>query len=214
MKPLARFAPLALLACLAPGGASALGLAYGGGGALNFSPVTFDGTYSSAASQVTSQVSATSLQFFDATYVMVQVGYVLNRGSTEPTAASTTTAFAAVLTGLSLGVSAKLPIRIGPVAVFPIVGAEYVLNLSYTDDKGDDLKASLSGPAAALNELWLKGGVGVDVFLGDLFLRPVVMGGFKPFGAATVTSTHPTGSITLGFGSYTIDVYVLFGYRF
>jgi hypothetical protein len=214
VRRLVRSALLLLLSCLAPAGACALDFAYGGGGSLNFSPVTFSGTYSSTPSQVTSPVSATSLQFFDATYVVVQLGYFLNRGSTEPSAVSTDTAFAAVLTGLSLGISAKLPIRLGPVEVFPIVGAEYVLNLSYTDDKGNDLKAALSGPASSLNELWLKGGLGVDIFLGNLFLRPVVMGGFKPLGAAAVSSTHPTGSITLGLGSYTVDVYVLFGYRF
>lgn len=210
MKRLALIPLLILL----PAGAFSLGLAYGGGGCLNFSPVTFNGTYSGTSSQVTSEVSATTLQFFDATYVVLQLGYFLNRGSTEPTATSTTTAFAAVLTGLSLGLSAKYPFLLGPVAVFPIVGVQYVLNLSYTDDKGDDLKATLSAPASSLNELWVKGGIGVDVFLGNLFLRPVIMGGFKPFGATAVTSTHPTGSLSLGPSSYTIDFYILFGYRF
>jgi len=214
VKPLALFFLLLLAPGAPPASAAPLGLAYGGGGSISFSPVSFNGTYSSATSQVTSQVSSTSIQFFDATYAFVQVGYFLNRGSTEPTSAPTATEFAAVLTGLSFEVCLKLPIRIGPVSVFPVVGAEYALNLSYTDDKGDDLKASASPGTAALNELWLKGGVGVDIFLGDLFMRPMVMGGFNPFGAAAVTSTHPTGSLTLGFGSYTIDVYLLFGYRF
>jgi hypothetical protein len=138
----------------------------------------------------------------------------VNRGSTEPTAASTTNAFAAVLTGLSLGVYAKYPFTLGPVAIFPIVGVEYVLNLTWMDDKGYDLRAGLSTPASSLNELWLKGGVGVDVFLGDLFVRPQVMGGLKPLGAASVSASHPTGSLALAFSSYTIDVVVLFGYRF
>jgi len=209
---------LALFLVLLPAFAFGLGFAYGGGGSLNFSPVSFNGTYtgtySSATSQVTSQASATSLQFFDATYVVLQLGYFLNRGSTEPTAASTDTAFAAVLTGLSVGLAAKYPFTFGPVAFFPIVGLEYVLNLSYVDDKGNDMKAKLSAPASSLNELWVKGGVGVDVFLGDLFFRPMVLGGFKPFGTTTVTSTYPKASLTLGIGWYTIDVYVLFGYRF
>jgi len=221
VKPLALPACLMLLWMVLPPGASGLGLAYGGGGSLNFSPVTFSGVYgistsnpSGSASQVTSEVSATSMQFLDATYVVFQLGLALNRGSTEPTAASTTNAFAAVLTGLSLGVSAKYPFTIGPVAVFPIVGIEYVLNLTFADDKGDDLKAGLSGPASSLNELWVKGGVGVDVFLGDVFVRPMVLGGFKPFGAASVTAAHPTGSLALAFSSYTIDACILFGYRF
>jgi hypothetical protein len=214
VKRLALAAVVLLLRAVLPPAMPGLGLAYGGGGSINFSPVTFDGTYNSAASRVTSQVSATTLQFFDATYVVFQLGLVLNRGSTEPTAASTTNAFAAVLTGLSLGVSAKYPFTIGPVAVFPIVGVEYVLNLTFADDKGNDLKAGLSGAASSVNELWVKGGIGVDVFLGDLFVRPMVMGGFKPFGAASVTAIHPTGSLALAFSSYTIDACILFGYRF
>ena len=214
MKTFARAAVLLLASCFAPAGAGALGLSYGGGGSLNFSPVTFNGTYGSTQSQVTSQVSSTSIQFFDATWFMVQVGYVLNRGSTEPTSAPTSTAFAAVLTGLSLGISAKLPIRIGPVEVFPILGVEYVLNLTYTDDKGDDLRAALSVPASSLDELWLKGGLGIDVLLGGLFVRPMLVAGYKPRGAPPVTATPAAGSLTLSPAVYTIDVYVLFGYRF
>jgi hypothetical protein len=221
VKRLVRAAALALLWTVLAPRVSGLGLAYGGGGALHFSPMTFSGVYgigtgnppSGTVSQVTSQVSAASLQFFDATYVLFQLGLLLDRGSTEPGAASTTNNFAATLTGLSLGVCAKYPFMLGPVTIFPVVGVEYVLNLTFADDKGDDLRAGLSSPGSSLNELWLKGGLGMDVFLGDLFVRPMVMGGFKPFGAASVSTTHPTGSLALSFSSYTIDVFVLFGYR-
>ncbi len=216
MKPLALAAVLLLASLAAPLSTGALGLSYGGGGSLNFSPVTFSGVYGGTPSQVTSQASATAVQFFDATYIMVQVGYFLNRGSTEPTSAitPTTSGFAAMLTGLSLGLAARLPIRIGPVEVFPLIGVEYVLNLSYTDDRGDDLRATLSASTAFLDELWLKGGLGVDVLLGSLFLRPMVVAGYKPFGAATVTSAPSSGTLTLAYSAYTIDVYLLFGYRF
>jgi hypothetical protein len=198
--------------------AFSLGFSYGGGTSLAFSPVTFNGTYSGTASQVTSFVSLTALQFFDATYVQVQIGYSLNRGSTEPAAASTTTGFAALLTGLSFGVAVKYPFVIGPVAIFPFVGAEYKLNLTYTDDKGDDLKSGLSGSPSALNELWLKGGVGVDVYFGSLFLRPVVLVGFMPFtlgGAPTLSSTDPNGiwSISLDRGVFSVELDLLFGCR-
>ena len=214
MKLLVQRAVLLLACALAPSGAGALGLSYGGGLVLGFSPVTFSGVYSGTDSQVTSKVSSTAVQFFDATYAMVQVGYFLDRGSTEPGSSSTTTGFAAVLTGLSLGISIKLPIRIGPIEVFPIAGVAYVLNLTYADDKGDDLKASLAAPGWSLGELWLKGGIGVDIFLGGGFVRPMVMAGFKPYAVTAVGSTHPTGSIAVALGTYTIDACVLFGYRF
>jgi hypothetical protein len=194
-----------------------LGFSYGGGTAFDFSPVTFNGIYSGTQSQVTSSVSLTTTQFFDATYVLVQLGYSLNRGSTEPAAASTTTGFAALLTGLSFGVAVKYPFVLGPVTIFPLVGAEYKLNLSYSDDKGDDLKSGLSGPGSALNELWVKGGVGADLFPGSLFLRPVLLVGFMPFnlgGVPTLSSTQPTGSVTLDRGIYTVEFDLLFGVRF
>jgi hypothetical protein len=110
----------------------------------------------------------------------------------------------------------KYPIVIGPVAVFPIISAEYRLNLTYSDDKGDDLKAGLGSSSSGLNELWVKGGVGVDVYFGSLFLRPLVMVGFMPFnpgGATTLSSTHPTGTISLDRGSLAVDVRLLFGCR-
>jgi len=125
---------LGLAGLLTTAAAFGLGFSYGGGGSFNISPVMFNGTYSASTSEVTSQVSVTSRQFFDATYVLLEIGYALNRGSTEPTAASTSTSFAAVLTGLSVGASVKYPFELGPVAIFPIAGVEYVRNLTYTDD--------------------------------------------------------------------------------
>jgi hypothetical protein len=199
-------------------GAFGLGFAYGGGTSLEFSPVTFNGTYSGTASQVTSPVSLTTKQFFDATYILLQFGYALNRGSTEPATGSTTNAFAAVLTALSFGVAAKYPFVVGPaITIFPLLGAEYKLNLTYTDDKGDDLKAGLGGSGSALDELWVKGGVGLDILPGRLFLRPLLLVGFMPLnlgGVPTLSSTQPTGFITLDRGDFTFEFDLLIGCRF
>ena len=214
---IARLIP-GLAALLVATHAFGLGFAYGGGGSFNISPVTFNGTYSAVTSlPVTSEVSLTARQFFDATYVMVEVGYAINRGSTEPTAVSTSTAFAAVLTGFSVGASVKYPFELGPVAIFPIAGVEYVRNLSYTDDKGNDLKATLAGPSSALDELWLKAGAGIDVYLGPIFLRPLVEAGFNPLSpglSTTWTSTHATGTLTIGTGSFVVQISLLVGVRF
>jgi hypothetical protein len=204
-----------LFACTT--GAFGLGLSYGGGGAMVFSPVTFNGTYSGSSSQVTSIVSLAAMQFLDATYVQLDIGYALNRGSTEPTAASTTTGFAALLTGLSFGVSLKYPFVIGPVAIFPIIGAEYIINLAYSDDKSDDLKAGLAGPGSALDELWVKAGIGVDVYFGNLFVRPVILAGIMPLnpnGTAVLSSTQPTGTISVTRGGLSVELHILFGCRF
>jgi hypothetical protein len=209
MKTVLFFSCLFISVC----GAFGLGFSYGGGGALVFSPVTFNGSYGGTSSSVTSGVSVTSMQFLDANYVEISIGYSVNRGSTEPTAASTTTGFAVVLTGVSFGAAVKYPIVIGPVAIFPIIGAEYRLNLTWTDDKSDDLKAGLGGSSSALDELWVKGGLGVDVNFGSLFLRPIVMVGYMPGSPGSVTSTHPTGTISFSRGSLAVDVRLLFGCR-
>ena len=209
--------PLILWMLGTAAGVFGLGFSYGGGTSLDFSPVTFDGTYAGTESRVTSFVSLTAMQFFDAKYVLLHIGYTLNRGSTEPAATSTTTGFAALLTGLSFGVAVKYPFVIGPVDVFPLIGAEYKLNLTYTDDKDDDLKSGLGGSRSALDELWVKGGVGVDVYFGNFFLRPILLVGFMPFnlgGASTLSSIHPTGSISLGRGVFTVDLNLLLGCRF
>jgi len=209
-----RCSVMAAVLCLPACAVGALGFSYGGGLALNFSPVTFNGTYSGTTSQVTSQAASTSVQFLDATYAVLQIGYFLNRGSTQPASADVPNPFSAVLTGLSLGVAAKLPIRIGPVEVFPILGVEYVLNLTYADDKGDDLKSTLSTSQWDLSELWLKGGVGVDILFGSLFVRPMVVAGVKPYAVSTMDSTHPTGSVSLTLGYWKVDAVILFGCRF
>jgi hypothetical protein len=157
------------------------------------------------------------MQFFDATWFELHVGYTLVRGSTEPAAVSTTTGFAAIVQGLTFGASVKYPFDLGPVAIFPIVGIDYTLNLGYSDDKGDDLKGGIAGPQSALDELWVRAGLGVDVNFGRLFLRPVLSAGFMPLnlgGVPTVTSTHPTGSITLDRGAFSVDLNLLFGVRF
>jgi hypothetical protein len=211
-----RLLPFFLLLCGSAAGAFGLDLSYGGGALIHFSPGTFRGTYSGTDSQVTNLVTLTTLQFIDATYVELHVGYTLMRGSTEPAAASTTTAFAVMLTGLSFGGAVKYPFMIGPVVIFPLLSVDYVMNLTYSDDKGDDLKQGLAGHRSGLNELWVRGGVGVDFSFGRFFLRPVLLVGFMPFqtgGVPTLSSTHATGSITLDRGIYSVDVNLLFGCR-
>jgi hypothetical protein len=208
--------PLLLWLAYVTPGAFGLGLSYGGGVSLDFSPVNFNGTYTGTTSQVTSVVSVTAMQYFDATWFELSVGYYLNRGSTEPTTVSTSTGFAALLTGFSFGAAVKYPIVFGPVTVFPIIGAEYKLNLTYMDDKGNDLKAGLTGPSSALDELWVKGGIGADLASGRIFFRPILMIGFMPLtlgGAPVLSATHPTGTLTLGRSVFTVDLDLLFGCR-
>jgi len=63
----------------------------------------------------------------------------------------------------------------------------------------------------------VKGGVGFDIFPGTLFLRPVLLVGFMPFnlgGVPTLSSTQPTGLITLDRGVFTVEFDLLFGCRF
>ncbi len=190
--------------------------AYGGGGSLDFSRVQFSGTYDSNLSEVTSALSVNAKQFFDATYVQLAIGYGFTRGSTEPAASTSTENFATFVTQLSFSALLKFPFVIGPVAIFPLAGVEYKLNLTWSDDKDNNLKKGLNGPKSDLDELWLKGGVGIDIMFGSFFIRPEILVGFTPFspGGTTLLSDHATGTISMARASFTLDVDLFFGVRF
>lgn len=84
-------------------------------------------------------------------------------------------------TYIAFGLLAKYPFDLGGFYVFPAIGVEYDLNLSYTDAAGGDLKASMSGDQKSnLNMLWLKAGCGLDIpIAGKLYLRPEVLACYK-----------------------------------
>ncbi len=75
---------------------------------------------------------------------------------------------------------AKFPIKLGrTITLFPLLGINYKLNLVCEDD-GTDVKASLSSDEKkSLNQLWIKGGIGMDININKIFIRPSMTMGYR-----------------------------------
>ncbi|MBN1798859.1 MAG: hypothetical protein JW822_09790 [Spirochaetales bacterium] len=112
--------------------------------------------------------------FVDLTYVMVNLSYAFTLGGpgatisvdgTKDDAASdaqTTLMEDMSASYLIITVLAKYPFDMGGVVIFPMLGAEYQLNLSLYDDD-TDLKDGYSDEQnASLNDLYILAGVGAD----------------------------------------------------
>ncbi len=88
--------------------------------------------------------------YFDATY---------GRASTGLTIYSDATSYAA---WWDFSAFARFPFSLGPVALSPLVGAEYEINLIKTDLSGVDLRPTMTADQlSALDRLWLEAGVSV-----------------------------------------------------
>jgi hypothetical protein len=84
-------------------------------------------------------------------------------------------------TFLGIGILLRYPFTVGRFSVFPLIGVENDINLTYADADGNDLKSGLSSYARDhLNKAFLKVGVGADILVSKfIFLRPTVLLGFR-----------------------------------
>ena len=123
--------------------------------------------------------------FIDVTYFEVSGGYMMRNGTStksditgSPSSTSTSSDKKGWITAALL---AKIPIKLGSVTLFPLVGVEYYKNLSYTDANGNDLKAALPADQQAdLDQFWLAAGIGADISLGKIiYIRPEILVGYK-----------------------------------
>ena len=123
--------------------------------------------------------------FVDMKYVQIGLGYLMNSSQSLVTKVTgfsdTTTNTNDKASWLDIDVVGKYPFDLGGFTLFPLAGAEYLLNLTYTDSSGNDLKASMpSGERNWLDALMLKVGIGADIPLSDHFyLRPEGFLGYK-----------------------------------
>ena len=168
-------ASIALVLLAVAGKSFALTFSMGAGIAPTYSSSELTASASGGATdRVSSSVSLASKLFFDITYAEIDIGYMIDHGSTPGVAATITApSFNGEATYFTIAGFAKYPIDLGGVLIFPLLGAQLNLNLTLTDASGNDLKAGFT-PAqqADLNKLWLMGGVGADVILGRFFLAP------------------------------------------
>jgi len=159
--------------------------------------------------------------FVDLTYLQISAGYMMVNGATLTMIAGSskdTEDLKGSLTYVSLAAYLKYPFHVGPVTVFPLLGVEYKLNLTDKDDSGNDVKSALTSQQQAdLNELWIEGGVGMDLTLGSFYIRPEVLIGFKPLSTTdkdVIDAAQSSGWTSVSFNYLTVNLQVLVGYRF
>jgi hypothetical protein len=103
--------------------------------------------------------------------------------------------------------------------IFPILGFEYDLNLSYKDADGNDLKAGMTNDQKAnLNMLWIKGGLGLDIpIAGEIYLRPEVLASYKLRSKSdtnAIDTYTADGAEDVSVTTVKVDIGLLVGYRF
>jgi hypothetical protein len=202
--------------------AFSLGVSVGIGASGAYSwETTTSTTAGTTQTDTTYEVPLNFKAFIDVTYFEVSGGYMMRNGTStksditgSPSSTSTSSDKKGWITAALL---AKIPIKLGSVKLFPLVGVEYYKNLSYTDANGNDLKAALPADQQAnLDQFWISAGIGADISLGKIiYIRPEVMIGYKLLskyendhidflksGGATTVSTIPlavSGRLLLGF---------------
>ena len=170
-------------------GAFAFGVSAGIG--VSTSAFSFDegmsGTLGGVTDSATYTLTQTPIQakvFIDATYFQLAAGYLIanggNQSATQTGALSFGTGTVYSDSYLTFSGLLEIPLNVGGFSFFPLIGAEYDYNLTLTDTSGNNLKPQLTSQQLAdLNQLWLKGGAGVNLTFGRFFLRPELLAGFK-----------------------------------
>ena len=167
------------------------------------------------------EIPISFLAFVDLTYLQLAAGLqIINGGhSTTTTTISggTTTTqsdTSATLRYVSFAGYLKYPFRIGPVALFPLLGIEYDLTVDGTNAAGQSLTSTQK---ADFNEFWLKGGLGADFSITPrIFVRPELTVGYKLLSKPEndFVSVQKAGGNDASILDLTFDLSVLFGVRF
>jgi hypothetical protein len=226
-----------VLMCLAAAGfALEMSLGVGAGLDLTSSDLHFTQT-GSLIEDKEGQTPIDFKAFFDLTYIQVSAGYMFVHGGngtvTMNGTSGTVSEPSLQASYLTFAVYAKYPFMFGPTRpprtnfgkypfvfgqtrVFPLLGIEYRVNLQYTDALGND-KSSYSGQAQSdLNQLWLEAGLGADFTVGNFFIRPELLIGFKPLSTTdnnALSTLQALGYTSTSLSYFTFNIYLLIGYE-
>jgi hypothetical protein len=167
--------------------------------------------------------------YFDATYAQVSLGFgrsdvnasykVVDDLGIMGGAVDATYNNYNVVAYLSFGLLCKYPFDMDGFYIFPMLGFEYDLNLSYTDSEGNDLKESMTDDERAnLNMFWIKLGVGLDIpIAGEIYLRPEVLASYKlrsKLDRDWVDQEEASGYDDVSATTVKVDIGFLVGYKF
>jgi hypothetical protein len=204
------------------------------GGGASFSPTwmsnkaTFDvAPVDGETMTLTNAINALSISaFVDATYVQAYVGYAMTLGDLKATEKYSSDLLGTddsdtspqSGTWLVIGALGKYPFKVGSMVVFPLLGAEYDLNLTYKYDGSDAKDTMDSDEKANLNQFWLKAGIGADIPVGGaLYVRPEALFGYKLLSKLESDGVDSMEALP-GVGKDTqtdirIDIGVMLGYK-
>ena len=129
------------------------------------------GTSSGTTSSVSASGRTAVRAYFDMPYWQVALTYSLTTiGTATSSGTSDIHHFVLSLTDLGLGGMLKLPFSLGPLTIYPFVGLDYLFNVAFVDDKGNNLATTvpLDG-LARRGGPWISGGLGADVMTYDIF---------------------------------------------
>ncbi len=160
--------------------------------------------------------------FFDATYAQVSIGYFGSlTGKEDISSGGTTTSadYNYYTKYISAGLLGKYPFDLGMVKLFPLLGIEYDLNLSLTDQNGNDVKSTLTDQEKKdMNQFWVKVGAGADFDLTkNIYFRPEILFGYKlpsQTDKDTVDSLQAAGATGVSVVWTRWDFGLMAGYRF
>lgn len=154
--------------------------------------------------------------FFDANYLQASVGYRFS-GSVTWAGSGTTATYQENLGYLSFAAFAKFPFHLGPIVLFPLLGAEYDLNVVRGTPDYFEQGVVANPTSADYNELWLAGGVGGDLHITPrFFIRTEVLFNYKLLNSdenAVVSALKSLGATNVTLSLTDFDVLLMLGYE-
>jgi len=110
--------------------------------------------------------------FFDTNFLEADIGFLFRDGGGFYNNKASTS-------WLTLGLYGKYPLNLPGYKLFPMLGIQLDLALSSKNTSGNDVYTDSERMADALNRFWIKLGVGADLNLGRIYLRPSFLYGWN-----------------------------------
>jgi hypothetical protein len=115
---------------------------------------------------------------------------------------------------LTFAVYGKLPIELGSITLFPMIGIEYDLTLAATSSTG---ATATSQDKSDLSSLWIKGGLGADILVSQgFYIRPELLIGYQlnnQIEKDAITLLKLFGASDVSILDLNVELAVLFGVR-
>jgi hypothetical protein len=194
---------------------------------LFYNAATWKASLDEADAEIKDKLNFGTIQFqiIAVKYIQLGIGYQwFTSGTWEENVSGTTLDSGDLYSGYSwtsmvIDFMFRIPIRFGgsQVALVPMAGFEYDINLSYKDDAGNDIKKTMTQEEKAnLNRFFLQLGAGLQINAGNVVIYPELIYGFKiksqldSDNETALTSYYGT-PVTISSGK--LDLGVIIGFK-